>query len=118
MRVDALDAATALAGIVEGAVDEVLDGVVEVCVGADVSRVLAAELQAERRERSRGGALHRLAPFDRSGEAYMVDRFRSDQAMGCLMIEGQRREEVSRQTGLVHRRLKAFADQQCLGGVL
>ena len=45
MDVDALDPAAALAGVEAGAVDEVLDRVGEVGVGADVGRVLAAELQ-------------------------------------------------------------------------
>jgi hypothetical protein len=47
--VDALDAAARLPRVVERAVDEVVDGVVEVAVGQDERRVLAAELEADAR---------------------------------------------------------------------
>ena len=47
MHVDPLDAAAALAGVVERAVDQLLDSRVEVGVGAHIGRVLAAELEAD-----------------------------------------------------------------------
>ena len=53
MHVDALDAAAALPGVEERAVDQVLDRVLEVGVGAHVGRVLAAEFEARRRVKCR-----------------------------------------------------------------
>ena len=47
MHVDALDAAARLAGVEERAVDEVLDRVGEVGVGAHIGRILAAELEPD-----------------------------------------------------------------------
>src|SRR5438477_588542 len=47
VHVDTLDAAAALAGVVERAVDEVGDGVVEVRIGRHVGRVLPTELQPD-----------------------------------------------------------------------
>ena len=57
VHVDALDAAAGLAGIEHGAVDQVLDGVRQVGVGAHIGRVAAAELEAEADE-ALGGGLH------------------------------------------------------------
>ena len=45
--IDALDAAAGLARIEEGAVDQVLDGMGEIGVGADIGGIAAAELEAE-----------------------------------------------------------------------
>src|SRR5205085_3146982 len=55
--VDTLDAAAALAGVVEATVDEILDRVGKVGVGSDVSRILAPKLEtdvdeARRRDRA------------------------------------------------------------------
>src|SRR5205807_1286111 len=47
VHVDALDPAAALPGVVVGAVDEIGDGMVEVGVGGDVGRILAAQLEPD-----------------------------------------------------------------------
>src|SRR5258706_12952766 len=47
MNVDALDGAAALPRIVDGTVDDVLDGPVEIAVGGDVSGVVAPELEPD-----------------------------------------------------------------------
>src|SRR5205823_2825627 len=70
MHIDALDAAAALAGVEIDAVDDVLDRVLQVDVGAHIGRVLAAKLEPDARERSGRGALDRFPGRDRTGEAY------------------------------------------------
>jgi len=47
VHIDALDGAAALAGIEHRAIDQILDRVVELGIGADIGRVLAAQFQAE-----------------------------------------------------------------------
>ena len=61
VHVDSLDAAAALAGIEEGAVDEILDRVRHVGVGPHIGGILAAELEPECREGPGGSALDRAA---------------------------------------------------------
>src|SRR3546814_15321179 len=68
MDVDALDGAAGLAGIEEGAVRQVLDGVLQVGVGPDIGRVLAAELQPASGEPASERLLHGEAAGDRAGE--------------------------------------------------
>ena len=106
MHVDALDAAAALAGIVEGAVDQVLDGVVELGVGADIGRVLAAELEAERREGPGRCALDLASAGDRAGEVGMVDEARAENAARSGRGQDEVREHALGQAGLVHRHRK------------
>ena len=118
VHIDALDAAAALAGIEERAVDEVLDRVVELGVGQHIGRILAAELEAERGEGAGRGALDRLAARDRAGEVDVVDLARADQLLGLGVAEHEVLEEALRQPGLVGRRLKALADEQRLRRVL
>jgi hypothetical protein len=45
----------------------------QVGIGPHIGRVLAAELEAERRERAGRGALDAAAAFDRAGEIDVVD---------------------------------------------
>ena len=78
--IDALDAAAALAGIVERAVDQILDGMIELGVGPHIGRILAAELEPERGERAGGGALDGAAAGDRAGEIDVVDLAGADAA--------------------------------------
>ena len=59
MHIDALDAAAALPGVEERAVDQVLDRMVELGVGAHIGRVLAAQFEPQRREGAGRGALDR-----------------------------------------------------------
>ncbi len=61
MHIDALDGAAALAGIEHGAVDQVLDRMGEIGIGADIGRILAAEFQAEAHELAEGRLLHGMA---------------------------------------------------------
>src|SRR5262249_50780245 len=46
VHVDALDGAAALTGVVDRAVDDVVDGLLKIAVGRDVGRVVASELEA------------------------------------------------------------------------
>ena len=79
VHVDALDGAAALPRIEEAAVDQVLDRVVEIGVGAHIGRVLAAELEAGADEARGSGALHGVAALDRTGECDEIDLGRGDQ---------------------------------------
>jgi len=64
VRVDALDAATRLAGIEERAVHQVLDRMRHVRVRAHVGRVLAAQFQADANEAVGRRLLHRMTAGD------------------------------------------------------
>ena len=102
VHIDALDAAAALAGIEERAVDEVLDRVIEIGVGAHIGRVLAAELEAERREGAGRGALDRAAAGDRAGEVDVIDRAPSRSASrSSSCVEDEVLEQALRQAGRV-----------------
>jgi hypothetical protein len=118
MHIDALDATAALAGIVERAVDELFDREIKIGVWPDVSRILAAEFKAKRRERAGRGPLDRAAASDRSGEVHVIDGPGCNQLFRGPVIEVQRCEQILRQSDLVHGGLKTLADQQGLGGML
>ena len=95
MHIDALDAAAALAGIEIGAVDDVLDRVREIDIGAHIGRVLAAELQPDAREGAGRSPLDRLPGRDRAREADLVDAARRDQLRGVVVRERQRAEQAA-----------------------
>src|SRR3546814_14547941 len=78
--VDPLDAAARLPGIEEGAVDGILDGEAEVGVGADVGRVLAAQLQPDADELAGRRLFDHLAGLDRAGEVHLVGQPRPDRS--------------------------------------
>ena len=73
LHVNALDAATALPGIEERAVDQRFHGVIEPRVGTHIRRVVATQLQADRDEAPGSRALHGSAADDRTREAHTVD---------------------------------------------
>ena len=118
VHIDALDAAAALPGIVEGAVDDIGDRIVEVGVGPHIGRVLAAEFEAERGEGSGRRALDRLAASDRAGEVHMIDAARGDEPGRPFMVERDGREQPFRQADAIHRLLESLADQKRLRRVL
>src|SRR5690606_11848990 len=98
--VDALDAAAALASVVERAVDQIGDGVIELHVRQNVGRVLAAELKAQRHEGARGSLLDGAAAGDRSGEVAMVDLAGTEQLLRLRMAEHDVLEHASGQACL------------------
>ena len=116
--IDALDAAAALAGIEERAVDQVLDRMIELGVGAHIGRVLAAELEPERGEGAGGGALDGAAAGDRAGEVDVVDLAGADQLLGLLVRQDEVLEQALGQAGAPERLGEALADEQGLRGVL
>ena len=118
VHVDALDAAAALARIEEGAVDEVLDGVVEIGVRAHIGRVLAAELEPERGEGARRCALDGAPAGDGAGEVAVIDEAGAENAARLVVAEIQVLEQALRQAGPVHRHLEALAGQHRLRRVL
>ena len=101
MDIDALDAAAALAGIVEGAFDQIGDGIVQLDVGQHIGRVLAAEFQAERHEGSRRGLFDGAAAGHRAGEVDMVDLAGAEQSFGLRVVQHDVLENAFRQPGLL-----------------
>ena len=73
---------------------------VELGVGHDIGRVLAAELQAERGEGAGGGALDPPPALDRAGEVDVVDLARADQPLGLRVGEDEVLEQPAGQPGL------------------
>ena len=118
MDVDAFDAATALPGIEEGAVDQILDRELQVCVGRDIGGVLAPEFEPERRERARRGALHRAARLDRPCEGDMIDKAARDDGFRLAVLEHDMAEQALREADGVEGFLEPVADQQRLRGLL
>ena len=118
MDVDALDAAAALAGIEEGAVDQILDREFQVGVGRHVGRVLAAEFEAEGGERSRRRPLHAPPAFDRTGEGDMVDVAAGDDRLRLVVLEHDVSQQTLRQADPIERLLEAIADEQGLRRLL
>ena len=96
VHVDALDAAAGLAGVEHGAVDQVLDGVRQVGVGADISRIAAAELEAEADEALGRGLHDGMAGRHRAGEVHVVDAVGADQLQRVVMRHVQVLEQAPR----------------------
>jgi hypothetical protein len=114
VHIDALDAAAALSGIEERPVDKILDREFESGVGAHIGRVLAAEFQAERGERSGRGAFDRAAARHRSREIDMIDAARADHPRRRFVIHDEMREQTFGQVGAVHGSLESVADENGL----
>ena len=116
--INALDAAAALAGIEESAVDQSLDGMVEIGVGHHIGRVLAAEFQAEPSEGARRGALDDPSAGHRAGEVDEVDLSEAI-SVSVWSWRGTRLwNKPLRQTRLDEGVSETFADQQRLGRML
>ena len=60
MHVNAFDRAARLPGIEERAIGKILDGIVQVRIGSNISRILSAELQADSQKHSRAGRFNFL----------------------------------------------------------
>ena len=118
VHVDAFDAAAALAGIVERAIDQIFDRVVELGVGPHIGGVLAAELKPDRGERARGSTLDGAAAGNRAGKIDVVDPSRADQLLGLLMGHDQIVKETLGQASAPKRLGQPLAYQQRLRGVL
>ena len=83
VHIDALDPAAALPGIEISAVDNVLDRMREIDVGAHIGRILAAEFEPDAGEGAGRRLLDRAAGRDRTGEADLIDLARRDQLQSC-----------------------------------
>src|SRR5687768_10854581 len=105
MDIDALDPAAGLPRVEEGAVNKVLNGMVEVRVGAHVGWVLAAELQTHADETAGGGALDGGPCRNRAREGDVIDPRILDDAGGRLMGEVKRLQQAVRQARLLGCRL-------------
>jgi len=86
----------------------------QVDVGPDVRRILAAQLEPQRRERSRCRLLDAAPAFDQTSEVDVVDPAGSDQLLGVGVIENEILEQPVRQTRRHHRLGKTLARQQRL----
>jgi hypothetical protein len=91
VNVGPLDGAAALPGVVASAVDDAVDGLAYVCVGGDVGRVLAAQLQADLDEAAGGGGgIDAVPAVDRAREGHVIHaRVRGDAlAGGVIAVQG------------------------------
>ena len=79
VHIDSLDPAAALARIIEGAVDEIFDRVIEIRVRPDIGRVLAAEFEPDAGEGPGGGALDRRSASTDPVKADVVEPSRGDE---------------------------------------
>ncbi len=118
VHVDALDAAAALAGIEEAAVDEILDRVVELRIGAHVGRVLAAELEAGGDEAIGRRALDRVAALDRTRERHEVDAVGRDERLGVRVRNVQHLHHAFGQAGRGEALGEALGDERRLARML
>ena len=95
---DALHADAALARLVEGAEDDALDRVVEVGVGVDDHRGVAAQLQHHLLLAGLG--LQVPADAGRAGEAEQLQPLVGGEEVGAVALGGQDREGALGQVGL------------------
>ncbi len=87
MNVHALDRAAALPRVVDRAVDDVLDCLVEIAVGRGVGGVVAAELEADVQEAITRGRLDAMTAMHRAGEEDVIDPWIGDELLGALVVE-------------------------------
>ena len=114
MNINALDAATALSGIIERAIDQLFDREVNVRVGPDISWILSAQLQTECREGTRRRPLDRTATGHRPREVDVIDGAGGDQSFGSSVVQRERREQIPGQSDPVHHGLEPLTRKQCL----
>ena len=97
-----------LAGVLHRVVNGGIGGALEIGVRADDHRVLAAQLERDRRERS-GGALHHLLPggggAGEHDEVDLVDQRRAGVAVpGCDLVDAVRETALTQPLAHQHRR--------------
>ena len=119
VHVDALDAAAALPGVVERAVDEVLDGVGEVGVGSHVRRILPAQLEADVDEARRGNrAIDLVASAHATREADVSDLGAGDHPGDDFVIGVDGLDEPLWSARLGESPFERLAAQSGAGGML
>ena len=87
--VEALDATARLPAIEKHPVDQVLDGEVQIGIGAHVGRVLAAQFQPDTDETAMGGGLDHFAAADRAGKGDEIDLGGPDHLRRRWVVEMQ-----------------------------
>jgi hypothetical protein len=118
VHVNPLDRAAGLTAVEERAISQVLDRVREIGIGADVGRVLAAELQADAGKARSCGLLHAVPARDRAGEAHEIDRAACDHPRGRIVAEMEMLEHARRQPARRERLADALGAQRGLRRVL
>src|SRR5690606_32766145 len=116
--VDALDTTAALAGVEESAVDQILDRMIELRVGADVGGILSAKLQGDRGECARCRPLDGTAARYAACEGHVIHLACTENARCILMPEHQVPEQPSRQSHLIECLLESLSGQDRLRGGL
>ena len=114
MCVDALDAAARLARVEERPVNQVLDRMGHVRVGAHVGRVLAAQFQAGADEAAGRGLLHCVTAGDRAGEGDEVDQRRRHHLRRLLVAAMHELEHAFRQAGFAEAFVVTLGAKRCL----
>jgi hypothetical protein len=92
--------------------------VVEIGVGADVGRVLAAQLQSEAHELAERRLLDCMAAGDRAGEVAVRNFRRGDDLGGVVVGQHEVLEQALGQAGGIECLLKPLGAERRLGGVL
>ncbi len=109
--VDALDPRAGLSGVREAGPGDPVDRVVELGVGADDRRVLAAELEDRPLHLRRAGRADRVAGRDRPGEEDLADA-RVDDGPADVAAAVQDPNEPLGDSGLHEREANAIAEQR------
>ena len=113
LHVDAL-AAAGLPRVEERAVDEILDCLRQIGIGAHISRILAAELEPDAGKGAGRGLLDLLPAEHGARDVHLVDLPRRDDRRGRRMGQGQCLHEALRCAGPVEGLLETLADEQGL----
>jgi hypothetical protein len=94
VHVDALQSAAGLAGVEKRAIDDVLDGVIEIGVMPYVNRIAAAQLQAHADEPRGRRALHGVPAGHRARESHEVHARIADDLVGIFVRRMQHLEDT------------------------
>ena len=100
--------------IVKGAIDKIFDGMRKICIRPHIGRIFTAQLQSERRERTRRRALDRLPAGNRTCEIRMVHRTRGKNARRVFVRQHKIGEQPGRQIGGLHGLFETLANENCL----
>ena len=90
VHVDALDGAAALPRVVDRAVDDVLDRLLEVAVRSRIGGIVSAELEADVEEAVLRGGLDAMASMDGAREEDVVDTGIPDEPFGVPVVDEDR----------------------------
>ncbi len=74
VNVDAFNAAAALAGVEEGPIHKIADGMIQIGIGQNIGRILPAKLEPQCHEGACRSPLDSAAAANRTGEIHVINR--------------------------------------------